>query len=171
MPFDRDLANTLKFEGGVTTDTGGLTNYGVRQDLYDSYTKTNKLPHKDVRELKYGDVRDYYESEYFKKPKIDKLPEALQGVVFDSAVNLGQGRTIKHLQETIGVKADGIVGKDTLNAVKEYIEKHGDNHLKVELLNKRITHYKTLVEQNPAKYEKYIDGWMNRISNLTNLSS
>jgi lysozyme family protein len=166
MPFDKDLATTLKFEGGLTTDTGGLTNYGVRQDIYDSYTKANKLPSKSVKELKYGDVRDFYETEYYKKPGINLLPEEIQGVVFDSAVNLGQGTTIKQLQSIVGSKADGIMGKKTTGAVNEYIKKNGVEGLKFELLNTRFKHYNSLVEQNPAKYGKYINGWEKRLESL-----
>jgi lysozyme family protein len=171
MSFDKNLINTLNYEGGVTVDSGGLTNYGVRQDIYNSYTKLNKLPSKSVKELNYGEVRDFYENEYYKKPQIDKLPESIQGIVFDSAVNLGQGTTVKHLQEIVGSKPDGIIGKKTLAAINEYIKNNDEDSLKVDLLNRRITHYKRLVEQNPAKYEKYLNGWMNRIGDLTNKSN
>lgn len=168
MPFDKDLARTLKYEGGVTRDTGGLTNYGVRQDIYNSYTKNNKLPSKDVRELKYGDVRDFYESEYYKKPQIDKLPESVQGVAFDSAVNLGQGTTVRHLQEIVGAKPDGIIGKKTLNSINNFVKNNGEEKLKIELLNKRIAYYDSLVAKNPEKYGKYLDGWLNRVNDLIN---
>jgi lysozyme family protein len=166
MPFDKNLATTLKFEGGLTTDTGGLTNYGIRQDIYNVYTKENKLPNKSVKELKYGDVRDFYETEYYKKPGINLLPEEIQGVVFDSAVNLGQGTTIKQLQTIVGSKVDGALGKKTASAVNEYIKKNGLDDLKFELLNTRFNHYKNLVEKNPEKYGKYFNGWTNRLESL-----
>jgi lysozyme family protein len=166
MLFDKDLVNTLRYEGGVTTDTGGLTNYGIRQDIYNSYTKANKLQNKSVKELNYGEVRDFYETEYYKKPQIDKLPENLQGVIFDSAVNLGQGTAIKQLQSEVGAKADGKIGEKTIKAVNDYIKNNGEDKLIREVIYSRMSHYQHLSQTNPEKYGKYFDGWYNRIQDL-----
>jgi len=167
MPFDKDLVNTLRYEGGVTNDSGGLTNYGIRQDIYNFYLKSNKLQSKSVKELNYGEVRDFYESEYYKKPKIDQLPEDIQGLVFDSAVNLGRGTTIKQLQKAVGSKSDGIIGKKTLKAVEEFINKNGIEKLKEELIYSRADRYQQLHGSNPEKYGKYVNGWMNRLRDLS----
>jgi len=166
MAFDNDLVNTLRYEGGLTNDTGGLTNYGIRQDIYNAYTKVNKLPNKSVKELKYGDVRNFYESEYYKKPKINMLPEDVQGIVFDTAVNLGQGTAIKQLQRLVGSKPDGLVGKNTIAQINKYVEQNGSEELKRQLLNTRMDYYRKLSESNPGKYGKYIDGWYNRVIDL-----
>jgi len=166
MTFDKDLVNTLRYEGGLTNDTGGLTNYGVRQDIYNAYTKANNLPNKSVKELKYGDVRSFYENEYLKKPKINLLPEDIQGIVFDTAVNLGQITAIKQLQRVVGSKDDGLVGKNTIAQINQYIKQNGSEELKRQLLNNRMEYYRKLSEANPEKYGKYIDGWYNRVIDL-----
>ena len=99
MGFDAILTHTLQNEGGVTTDTGGLTNYGITQNTYGSVDPALGRPNKSVKDLKYGEVKKVYESEFYKKPNIDKIPsEKVQGVLFDWGVNAGTGTAIKKLQ-------------------------------------------------------------------------
>ncbi len=166
MSFDTILTETLGYEGGYTQADGHNTNYGVRQDLYDVYRKENKLESKDVKDLNYADVRKYYKSEYYDRYKLDKLPEKTSKMVFDFGVNAGTGTAIKKLQEIVGTKADGIIGKKTIEAVNKYIEKEGEDFLSHQILNKRGAHYIDLVDSDPAKNEKFLQGWMNRIGNI-----
>jgi lysozyme family protein len=63
MAFDNILVNTLKNEGGETTDSGGHTNFGVTQSTYDAVAPNLSLPKKNVKDLKYGEVRKVYEEE------------------------------------------------------------------------------------------------------------
>ena len=165
MDFDNILLNTLKNEGGVTTDTGGLTNYGITQDTYNSIAPSLGLGKKSVKDLKYGEVKTVYENEFYKKPAIDKLPSIkLQGIMFDWGVNAGTGTAIKKLQEIVGTKPDGKMGKKTLEAVNNYIAENGEESLAFDIMNSRFNHYKSLVESNPEKYGKYAQGWDNRLN-------
>lgn len=167
MSFDNILSNTLKNEGGETTDSGGHTNYGVTQSLYDAVSPSLGLPKKNVRDLKYGEVRKVYEEEFYKKAKIDKInSERLQGVVFDHAVNAGVPVAIKSLQKIVGAKEDGIIGKDTIKALDSYIEKYGEDVLGRELVMERANQYADLVTQDPQKYGRYQNGWFNRLANV-----
>lgn len=161
------LMNTLQHEGGETWDTGGHTNYGVTQDTYNNYAKVNQLPNKNVKDLGFGDVKNVYFTEYFKKPKFDAIPsDKVAGVLFDFGVNAGVGKATKELQKVVGVKPDGKIGKQTINAVDTYIKKNGEDFLASQLLNARANHYLELVTANPQKYGKYQQGWLNRISKL-----
>ena len=167
MTFDQMLNTTLKLEGGVTTDTGGLTNYRVTQKTYDSVAPSLGLPKKSVKDLKYGEVRSVYENEFYKKPRIDQLPtEKIQGLMFDWGVNAGSGTAIKKLQEIVGAKADGKIGKKTIAAVNQYIQENGEDTLAFNILNSRLNHYTELVTSAPEKYGKYEQGWTNRINYL-----
>lgn len=167
MGFDQILTNTLKNEGGVTTDTGGLTNYGVTQKTYDAVAPELGLDKKSVKDLKYGEVKKVYENEYYKKPAIDQLPsEKLQGIMFDWGVNAGTGTAIKNLQTIVGVKADGKMGKKTLAAVNDYVATHGEDSLAFDVMNARFKHYQSLIQSNPAKYGQYEQGWDNRLNNV-----
>lgn len=166
MPdFKPILFNTLKLEGGETTDTGGHTNYGVTQKSFDAYASSNNLPSKNVSNLNFGDVKNFYETDYYKKPGIDLIPsQKVGGVVFDYGVNAGVGTAIKKLQEIVGAKVDGKLGKKTLSAIDSYIKQNGEDFLASQILNKRAEHYIQLANSNPDKYGRYLQGWMNRIS-------
>lgn len=167
MGFDAILTNTLGFEGGVTTDTGGLTNYGITQNTYNAVASELGLEKKSVKDLKYGEVRKVYENEYFKKPNIDKLPsEKIQAMMFDWGVNAGTGTAIRKLQELVGAKPDGKMGKKTLEAVNKYITEKGEDTLAFDVMNSRYQHYQNLIQSNPEKYAKYENGWMNRLNKL-----
>ena len=167
MPFEDILHTTLNLEGGETWDTGGHTNYGITQATYDAVAPTLGLPPKNVKDLNYGEVRKVYENEYYRKPKIDRLPtDRLQGIMFDWGVNAGTGTAIKKLQEIVGTKPDGIMGKKTLKAVNEYIAQKGENTLYFDIMGERVNHYNNLIASNPVKYGEYEQGWMNRINKL-----
>jgi len=169
MNFDQILNTTLKLEGGLNKNEigGGVSNYGVKQDTYNAYAKEKGIASKDVRNLKYGDVRGIYEDKYYKQPKIDQLPSGkIQGLVFDWGVNAGTVTVIKKLQEIVGTKPDGQIGKKTIKAVNDYISKNGEDSLAFSILSSRSNHYNELIRQDPHKYGSYEKNWMNRINYL-----
>jgi len=167
MDFNDILLTTLQLEGGYTNADGYPTNYGVRQDIYNDYTKRTNLPSKDVKELKFSEVKNFYRDDYWDKPKISTLPnEKVAALVFDYGVNAGQGTAIKALQSIIGTKVDGAIGKKTREALNKYIEKNGEDVLVGQILNNREQHYANLALSNPVKYGKFLQGWNNRISKL-----
>ena len=77
--------------------------------------------------------------------------------LFSFAVNAGDKVAIKLAQQVAGVKADGIVGKDTLTAL---------NAIDTDLFLARfalakIARYRDIVVRRPEQ-RKYIMGWINR---------
>lgn len=167
IDFKPVLNQTLHFEGGYTVDNGGPTNYGVRQDIYDAYAKKNNLPSKNIKSLNYGEVKEFYQKEYWDRPKISKLPKGISANVFDYGVNAGQAKAISALQEVVGTKADGVIGPKTLKAVDKYLKAKGEALFNQEFLNKRVEHYNTLVAQDPKQYGRYLPGWLNRVNKLS----
>jgi len=169
MAFDQILNTTLKLEGGLNKKEvgGGVSNYGITQETYNSVAPKIGLPKKNVKDLKYGEVRSVYENEFYKNPKIDQLPtEKIQGLIFDWGVNAGSGAAIKKLQEIVGTKADGKIGKKTIEAVNQYIEDNGEDMLAFNILSSRLNHYNELVKSDPQKYGYWEQGWVNRINYL-----
>ena len=167
MGFDAILVNTLQNEGGYTVDNGGPTNYGVTQKTYDAVAPEVGLKPKNVKDLKYGEVRKIYEKEFYEKPKINEIKsEKLQGVVFDFAVNAGPQTAISRLQSVVGAEPDGVIGKKTLKAVNDYLEKYGEDILSREVIMARAGHYYELAQADPEKYGPNMNGWLNRLANL-----
>lgn len=167
MNFNQILADTLRFEGGETVDSGGVTNRGITQKTYDSYAASKGKPSKSVNELSFGDAKNLYYDEYFVKPKIDKIPsEKVAAITFDFGVNSGTVTAIKALQEAVGAKADGVIGKKTLASMDKYIAKYGEEALADAVMTKRENLMSNLIMQNPEKYGAYEKGWSNRTKAL-----
>lgn len=97
-------------EGGYVNDIndlGGETKYGISKKAY---------PYLDIPSLTLEQAKNIYKKDYWDRCKCDYIPDALSVAVFDFAVNSGVKTAIKKLQIALGVKADGIIGNQTIGA-------------------------------------------------------
>lgn len=104
---------TLKNEGGYINhplDKGGETNYGISSKIY---------PNEDIKNLTQERAHAIYYRDYWLKPKIHQLPDNFVDIVFDDAVVQGQPAAIINLQKALGVQPDGLIGANTLDALKK----------------------------------------------------
>lgn len=111
---------TLKWEGGFVDhpkDPGGITNLGVTKKVWEEWVG-REVTRDDMKALTVNDVSPLYHNRYWDACKCDDLPAGVDLVVFDIAVNSGRVRAVKFLQSAVGVLADGVIGSQTLNAVK-----------------------------------------------------
>lgn len=111
--FIKSVDIVLQKEGGYVNDSkdpGGETKYGISKRSY---------PDVDIKNLTLEKAKQIYYNDYWLEVKADKLPYQVALCVFDSAVNLGVDRTVKIMQDVLGVTSDGIIGPVTLNAMKE----------------------------------------------------
>ena len=91
--FDHAVQWILKEEGGLTTDTGGVTKYGISQKAH---------PGVDIAHLSQEDAAEIYHKEYWRAIDADSLPPNMRLAAFDSAVNQGVGQTKTWLKEAGG---------------------------------------------------------------------
>lgn len=130
MPNIHDIARDIVArEGGFVndpSDPGGPTNHGVTMEtlraLARDVTRDGRIDLRDVRALSREDAVEIFLSQYFDRPGLSRLPEALQPVVFDMYVNAGM-MAVKLLQRVLkaaghAVKDDGIIGPATLAAAR-----------------------------------------------------
>lgn len=167
--FTPILFRTLANEGGVDLNSingSGISNAGVTQRTYDSYAKQKKMPSKAVTELNSAEIRDFYYQDLYKRPKLDKLPDRLSGVVFDHAVQSGDSRAVQMLQEKVGTKPDGIIGKKTLGAIKKYIKANGEDALIKDMIDSREQFLMELTVQDPENHGGNVDGYLNRMNKV-----
>lgn len=125
--FTRADAKVKVHEGGYVnhpSDPGGETNQGVTRRVYDLYRRAKGLPVRSVRHLTEEERLDIYRTRYWSVIKADSLPEGVDYVVYDGAVNSGPVQSVKWLQRALGRsytgKVDGIVGPETIRAAKAH---------------------------------------------------
>ena len=108
----------------------------------------------ELTELVYG----YYKRRFWDLARLDEVQNqntADEIMIF--GVNVGMIKAIKTAQKLVGVKEDGRVGKETLNALNTFdSEKFDEDFDKLE-----IAYYDALVEKNPER-KIYAKGWRSR---------
>lgn len=106
--FDACLAHVLEFEGGYVNhkrDPGGETNMGISKRSY---------PNEDIRGMTRARAASIYRRDYWNRVRGDDMPDGIDLVAFDPAVNSGVSRGAKWLQAALGVTRDGKVGPNTV---------------------------------------------------------
>jgi lysozyme family protein len=129
--FDSALSAVLHHEGGFVnhpSDPGGMTNLGCTKKVWEEWVG-HDVDEKAMRALTPADVAPLYKAKYWDRVKGDDLPDGVDYVVFDAAINSGPGRAAKWLQQAVGATADGAIGPGTLKAVsdmsaQEIVEKY-----------------------------------------------
>jgi lysozyme family protein len=115
------LELVLKHEGGFVNhpkDPGGMTNLGVTKKVWEDWIG-HEVDEKAMRALTPAIVASMYEMKYWRTSYCEKLPRGLDLLVFSMAVNAGSGRSVKLLQDAIGVVADGVIGPNTMARINE----------------------------------------------------
>jgi len=149
--FDRVADEWLKgAEGGLVSDPDdprGLTNWGISQRSY---------PDLDIASLTWEGAKALYHRDYWEAVAGDLLPAPVAACVFDAAVLQGAWTAKRLLQEALGVTPDGIIGPETLAAVR----RADPLRLARRLLVERI---KALLALRGARYD---DAWLGRCFDL-----
>lgn len=151
--WDRAFDLLMINEGGYVNnchDSGGETKYGISKKAY---------PDLDICNLTLEQAKEIYKRDYWNRCKCDYLPDSLSVAVFDFAVNSGVSRAVKYLQTSLGVKADGIIGNQTLGAanrlpVKRVLE---------DYMNLRLDFLMSLKD-----WKYFGKGWGKRIDRVRN---
>lgn len=105
----------------VHGDTGGFTRLGVTIGTYRAWATAHQQPVPgtyDLANAQVSSLKAIYWSWFWQAVNGEGLPKGLDLLVFDFGVTAGPGRGAKILQGLVGTKADGIIGQQTLEAVK-----------------------------------------------------
>ena len=111
--FARAIERVLAHEGGFVDnpdDPGGKTRWGISQRAY---------PFLDLSTLTREGAIALYRRDAWTPIRGDALPEAIAFQVLDAAVNHGVLRAVGWLQQTLGVRVDGVVGPLTRAAASD----------------------------------------------------
>lgn len=162
--FRHVLPFVLRWEGGYVNhpaDPGGATNKGVTQRVYSDWLQRQGRADASVRDLSDEDMAAIYEDGYWKPAHCQELPQPLDQVQFDTAVNMGVGRAVRFLQEAVGAAVDGGFGDGTRKCVAQA----DPGQALTRYLDIREKFYKTLVENKPD-LGVFLKGWLNRLNAL-----
>jgi lysozyme family protein len=162
MSFPDSLAMVLQFEGGFVDnpdDPGGATNQGVTQAVYDRWRTEHGVPAQSVRLILPNEVAAIYQTEYWLPAHCNVLTPPLDAVVFDCAVNSGEGRAIRTLQQALQLTDDGAWGPETQAAALAC----DPRAVASRYLDLRDIFYNAVARARPQSLE-FLRGWLNRIA-------
>jgi lysozyme family protein len=117
--FKECLDLVLKSEGGWVNnpqDPGGETNLGVTKRVWEEYVGH---PVDSLKNLTKEDVAPLYEQKYWRPCYGEVLLRGLDFLCFSFGVNAGSGRSVKLLQQSLGLVSDGIIGPKVMQKLRE----------------------------------------------------
>ncbi|MDH5257991.1 MAG: N-acetylmuramidase [Gammaproteobacteria bacterium] len=169
--FEEALEATLKAEGGYVfdkDDPGGETYKGIaraRNPKWPGWVTVDILRNKrnfpnnlDNDPQLQQQVKDLYEVNYWHKIKGDDIKDQdVAESIFDFAVNAGPATSAKLAQITVGAKADGVIGPQTIEKINADDTRA---FLAVFALSK-IGRYVNICEKRPDS-RKFFFGWVRR---------
>lgn len=171
-PEDRSVEqmidDILRREGGFVnhlSDRGGPTNFGITMRTLAAWRNPAPVDVSHVRNLKIDEAREIYRINYFAGPKIDKLPAAIQPLMFDMSINHGPASAVKLLQRVLNDNGqpcdiDGGIGDETLRCANGASTAMGKALIN-ELVARRIQLYRQIVAGDESQ-RVFLAGWLNR---------
>lgn len=155
--FEKAVDYVIRNEGGYVfdeDDEGNETNYGISSRSY---------PNLDIKHLTLKDAKKIYFCDFWHKGRFEEIDDyAVATQVFDLSVNMGIRAAIIVLQRAlrsvgINVVEDGLIGSQTLSAVK----KSDPRCLLAAIKSEAAGYYRMIVCSKPGQ-TKFLNGWLNR---------
>jgi len=142
------MPGVFKEEGGYVydpSDSGGETNFGIsdmRDGIPDGLTDTDGdgKPDTRIKELTKAQAQQIFYNDYWLECACDRLPEPLDWMVFDAAIQHSPQLALRFLDHSI----------------------MGEVYDPESYLQARTKFYHTIVEKQPVK-KKFLKTWLRRI--------
>jgi lysozyme family protein len=110
-----------------------------------------------MKALTPADIAPLYEKNFWASCRCSELPEGLDYALYDLAVNSGVGRAIRFLQMVLGIRADGVIGAETMRAINSSDERD---------LIKKLCDYRLTFLQGLPDWNRYGTTWGNRVASV-----
>ena len=182
--FENALKHTLENEGVYSfdpDDPGGETYYGIARNRHPNWGGWNvidryKVEEKDIPRLEEDaalqiSVAGFYLKNFWNAVGANSVSVDCPKVavkLFDTAVNVGVGRSVKFLQSALNLVddqnlvEDGKIGPMTRAALSDCcITRRREVYFMDAYRYYQCRHYATLSKKKPA-LKKYIRGWLRR---------
>jgi lysozyme family protein len=187
--FEEAYKKTMGHEGGYVNDpddAGAETYKGISRRFHpswpgwiiiDNYRRQHAFPEvlDNSLELMVA-VKDFYKVNFWDRfwgDEVSKVNFAVAMEIFDNAVNMGVGRSVRFLQEALNVlnrngilfydlSVDGSFGAKSLDALMNFVQNDPVDLLLKVLNILQGAHYIKYMGKDPVQ-EKYARGWFARV--------
>ena len=142
-------------------DLGGWTLCGVTLDTYRGYKKNSKLGKNDLDKMTYTEWLGILKSLFWDRVKGDQIKnQSIANLICDWVWASGK-YGLTETQKVLGVKADGVFGPKTIDAINS----QDPSVLFRKLKAQRINYVDRICKARPANM-KFRKGWLRRIEAL-----
>lgn len=148
----------FKMEGGFVnnpTDPGGATNRGITIGELEQF-RGHPVTVDDVRNLTVDEASKIYYHDYWHANRCDEMPPGLNLAFYDACVMSSAVRMRKLLQQSLGVTPDGIIGNDTMSAIRRRVDVE---NIIVDFCHSRLQYLKSL-----PTWPTFGGGWTRRVN-------
>lgn len=147
--FQKAFTELIGNEGSYTVDDGGATMWGITESVARANGYTG-----DMHVLPLATAQTIAKSQYWDKYQCDQFDPRVAFQVLDAAYN--GGHPAQWLQQAVGIKVDGVIGAQTIAAVRSA------DPIKVIL---KFDAYRLQYMSGLQVWPTYSKGWANRIAN------
>lgn len=175
MTIKEIIAAIIAKEGGYVNhpaDKGGPTNYGITAKSFAEYFRrpSANIP-KDVTIAEIKAVtpqlaEKIYYTLYYVRPNIINLPQLIQPIMLDMAVNHGRRGAVKILQTALVSSSyssstpDGIIGNKTIADSTSAVTDLGQYFIN-NIVDCRLNYYQEIINTDPSQ-AAFKAGWFAR---------
>ncbi len=141
-------------------DPGGITNFGISIRFAGSANldidSDGRTTGDDIRALTRERAAQIYFDYFWRRLRCADMPAGVALIVFDGGVNQGIGTIARRLQRAVSANDDGIIGGNTLRAIRAWDGRYA--RLIDEIAARRGRRY-----AQTRNFEHYGLGWMRRL--------
>lgn len=167
--FPKIMDHVFDIEGGFVDhpeDPGGATNMGITihtmRALEMDLDKDGDIDRDDVLLVTRPIAEEIYKDLYWDEVEADTMPNGVDAVLVDGAINSGPRASVRWLQRALKVTPDGRLGPQTRGAVEASQDLSG-------LVKATLNERRKSVRQF-RKYHVFGRGWENRMNAVEQLA-